>query len=245
MKLLTLLTFLITNIQLGHCAFVGFPNRLDNPGQSIGPFLVWNTDLPSLRYQQVYGASGFTGLGTSQFMITDLFFSASGPSPNGSVVLPNIRIDFSTTSKAPDGLSTVLAENVGANDTVVYSGALKFFLDGLGGYHIPLQTPFLFDPSAGNLLMDVRNFQPVSPPPGGVRAYTATEGTFGDTISAAFAENANALTGGVDTGGLETVFGGALVPEPSTWALLLTGGVLFAWTARRRGRRARAFVKRA
>ena len=228
MKLLTLLTFLIASIHDGFGAGFTFPLVIHNPGQSISPFLVWNTDLPSLRFQQVYQASGFSGLGTTEFLINELFFYPSGASPNASVVLPNIRIDLSTTSRAPDGLSTMLAANVGANDTVVYSGSLNFFQSDGGIYRIHLQTPFLFDPSAGNLLMDVRNFQTVSPPPGGVRAYNAAEVTLGDGISAAFASDVNALTGGADTGGLFTGFEGALVPEPSIGALLLTGLAVFA-----------------
>ena len=133
-------------------------------------------------------------------------------------------------------MSTVFANNVGANDTVVYSGALNFFLTAPGIYSISLQTPFLFDPTAGNLLLDVRNLQPVPPPilGGNPRAFNAAEGTFGDSVSEAFAADANALTGGVDTGGLVTGFGGTIVPEPSTGALLVLGVLAYALALRKK-----------
>ena len=86
------------------------------------------------------------------------------PSPLPS---PNIRINLSTTSQVPDGLSNTFAENVGADDTVVFNGALPLSsaVTGPDGgpkafdIVITLQTPFWYDPTAGNLLLDVRNFE--------------------------------------------------------------------------------------
>src|SRR5262245_41676750 len=99
------------------------PSSPHNPYQMLAPFLLWNTDVASFRYQQVYSAPGFVGLGSSQILINQLIFGTAGnSSPVPGNVLPNIRINFSTTSKVPDGLSTVFSENVGPNDTVVYSG---------------------------------------------------------------------------------------------------------------------------
>jgi hypothetical protein len=243
MKPLPLLLFLTASIRVAFGAAFVVPDLVQNPNQMIAPFLSWSTDAPSLRYQQVYQASGFFGLGTSPFLINELVFYPSGASPTPTAVLPDVRIDFSTTSKAADALSTVFADNVGANDTVVYSGALNFFLSAPGVYRILLQTPFLFDPSAGNLLMEVRNFQTVPPPPGGIRAYNEAEVTLGDGVSGAFAGDVNALRGSVGTGGLVTGLVGTLVPEPATWALLLTAGVVYALTAHRRTHRARASRK--
>jgi hypothetical protein len=233
---------LLVNLQHGSCAFIGFPPSFHNPGQSFSPFLLWNTDVTSFRYQQVYQASGFAGADSGEFLINELIFFPSGTSPNGSVVLPNIRINLSTTSRIPDGLSTVLADNVGPNDTVVYSGTLNFFQTDWGIYRIHLQTPFVYDSKSGNLLIDVRNFQPVPIPPGGVRAYNSTEITLGDSISAAFASDVNALTGGTSTSGLETVFDVTIIPEPATRALLVLGGLVYALATRKKPRISRPNV---
>src|SRR5205823_2672738 len=144
-----------------------------------------------------------------------------------------------TTSKVPDGLSTTFADNVGANETVVYSGALNFFLTAPGAYIIPLQTPFLFDPTTGNLLMDVRNFQPGPSPVlgGNPRAFNEAEVTLGDSVSVAFAGDVNDLTGRTSTSGLVTGFGGTIVPEPSTVVMLVLGLVGYALAWRKKTRR--------
>src|SRR6185369_12646824 len=62
--------------------------------------------------------------------------------------------------------SGTFAQNVGTNDTVVFSGAIQLssqFTGPAGGPKafdmvVPLTTPFLFDPAQGNLLVDVRNY---------------------------------------------------------------------------------------
>src|SRR5207249_8841041 len=81
--------------------------------------------------------------------------------------LPDIQIDLSTTSAGDDGLSTTYANNVGADDTVVFTrGALTLSSaftgppDGPKDFDIiiTLTTPFLYNPALGNLLLDVRNF---------------------------------------------------------------------------------------
>src|ERR1019366_6196738 len=79
-----------------------------------------------------------------------------------AATLPGILINLSTTAKAPDGLDTTFANNVGLNDTLVYSGTLTLSSAAIGSpaafdILIPLTTPFWYNPAAGNLLLDVRN----------------------------------------------------------------------------------------
>jgi hypothetical protein len=78
--------------------------------------------------------------------------------------LADVQINLSTTSVADDALSLTFADNVGADDTVVFSSPLPLQSRSRGSNPknfdivINLTTPFFYDPAMGNLLLDVRNF---------------------------------------------------------------------------------------
>ena len=96
-------------------------------GQDVG-------DIPSgvERYQQVYSASEFASLASGGEFITQIAFRpdvASGAAFTST--LPSIRIDLSTTTSAPDLLSTSFAGNSGGDDSIVYGGASGAALLGL------------------------------------------------------------------------------------------------------------------
>jgi hypothetical protein len=145
----------------------------------------FNTNIvgvTSQRYQQVYASSQFSAL-TGPQLITEILFRPDATLGQAfSSTLPNIEIALSTTSKAPDGLSATFAANVGANNTTVYSGPLSLLSSATrppGGpkafdIAINLTTPFLYDPAAGNLLLDVTNF--------GGGATTDFDGAYGQNI---------------------------------------------------------------
>ena len=117
----------------------------------------------SMRYQQVFNASEFATLGGPQ-TITDIRYRVDGSFPGAfSLTLPSIQIDLSTTAAAAGSLSTTFAANVGADATTVYDGSLTLSSAGVPApapfdIVIPLATPFVYDPAAGNLLLDVRKF---------------------------------------------------------------------------------------
>jgi len=176
----------------------------------------------SMRYQEVFGAPQFPGPG----LITQIAFRPDGTyGLSFTLTLTNVQIDLSTTSEGPDGLSNTFANNVGANDTVVYTGALPLSSADTGppggpkafDIVITLQTPFYYDPAAGNLLLDVRNFLD-----GGTTVFDA-EDTSGDSISRVFSYDVTAATGVYDTAGLVAQFTTTAVPEPSTMLLLGSG----------------------
>src|SRR5205823_2210425 len=130
------------------------------------PFNIADFSLSSQRYQQVYSAAQFAAVSGPQ-LVTQIAFRPDASAGSAfTATLPNVQINLSSTSKAPDGLSTTFASNVGADDTIVHSGPLALssaFSGPAGGPKafdivITLTTPFRYDPAAGNLLLDVRNF---------------------------------------------------------------------------------------
>jgi hypothetical protein len=213
------------------------PNALagtEGNGNNGFPFNISNFSLPSQRYQQVYGAGDFSTLGGPRLITAITFRPDDTFGAAFSSTLANIQINLSTTTAAVDALSTTFASNVGANDTVVYSGALPLSSSNIGGpprnfdIVITLQTPFLYNPASGNLLMDVRNFN------AGLTTQFDADSTTGDAISRIFTNVSgvgSATADGFDTNGLVTQFTfSASVPEPSVMLLLgtaVTGSVVY------------------
>ena len=189
------------------------------------PFNLGISGDPSMRYQQVYDASQFASLSGPTHISAIRFRPDSTDGHAFASVLSDVQINLSTTSAMVDGLSSVFADNVGADDTIVHSGSLALSsIDSAGpgdtrafDISISLQTPFLYDPTLGNLLLDVRNFD------GGSTTQFDAADVFDDGTSRVFATDFDAPTGSVRTLGLVTQFefGSIAVPEPA--ALLLVG----------------------
>lgn len=193
------------------CGAAIAPGNLHNIEGDANRGLPFNSSyfgMSSLRYQQVFAAKEFSSF-TEPFLIAQILFrpdAAMGKS--FSSTLPNISINLSTTKKAPDGLSTIFANNIGSDDKVVFNGPLSFSSTFTGGATKPknfdiainLATPFLYNPSAGNLLLDVRNFA------GGFSTQFDAEDTFGDSISRVVSTQVRASRGAADTSGLVTKF---------------------------------------
>ena len=186
-------------------AYNSYPFNISNPPNPATP-------LNSQRYQQVYAATDFGSL-SEPHLITRISFRPDATLGSAfASTLPDIQINFSTTTKAPDQLSSTFSNNVGADDTVVYNrGSLTLasaFTGAAGGpkafdINIDLTTPFLYNPTAGNLLLDVRNFG------GGTTTFFDAQSTIGDPVSRSYsvAAGVNSTTAnGVDSVGLVTQF---------------------------------------
>jgi hypothetical protein len=117
----------------------------------------------SVRWLQIHDASQFGALSGPSFFTQfayrpDRILGESGPR---SLTL---RIYASTTSRSVAGLSMTFAENLGTNNTLVFDGTVNLTtgnLPGLGNtrqfdYVFPFTTPFLYDPAAGNLVLDLQ-----------------------------------------------------------------------------------------
>lgn len=139
------------------------PNAQTDVAGNIDNTYPFDIGSSTMRYQQVYAASQFGELPAGGGFVTAIAFRLHPGWSSFSNVLSAVQINLSTTSKAPGGLSTTFAANVGANNTVVYNnGALSLASANIGNppefdIVIPLTTPFLYNPAAGNLLLDVRN----------------------------------------------------------------------------------------
>jgi hypothetical protein len=189
----------------------------------------------SLRYQQVYAASQFASSGS----ITQIAFRPDATFGGAfSEIIANIQIDLSTTSATPDGLSNTFASNVGADDKVVYTGVLGLstsFTGPAGGPKafdiiINLTAPFFYNPSLGNLLLDVRNFSGASPvtcPSGICTDALDAQMTLGDSVSRIWSPIGNGTFPqlGNDTLGLVTQF--TIIPEPGSFGLVAVAIILW------------------
>ncbi len=132
-----------------------FKNQEGTPAESI--FIC--TLLPNgARIQALYPASDLIAgtIGGFNIRTTEGFLGV------GSFVVPNINVGLSTTIVEPGELSNVFADNTGPNAQTVFSGDLNVGPIPVCNtnpcpFNIPVtfQTPFQYDPSDGNLLLDM------------------------------------------------------------------------------------------
>jgi PEP-CTERM motif len=170
---------------------------------------------PGDRYQQVYHNTLFGG---SPLLITSVDFFNTQFSPGNNAPSATFNVHLSTTSRAVNALDTVtFANNVGADDLLAFSGTIGGVGSIVGGVlHISLTTPFLYNPVAGNLLLDMFR---TSASTGDSVFFDARSGTFGTDSS-----RAHNYGSGFESFGLVTRFNAdATVPEPATLVLVCSG----------------------
>jgi PEP-CTERM motif-containing protein len=205
--------------------FVVAPNDLDFPaeGNTVGwPLTFPELGITSRRYQQVYNSSQFSLIASQGGYIKQIWFREDmAPGGGAGDFLDSVQINLSITARSPDSLSPIFSENIGTIDTLVYGPSPLQISTAIGWTIIPLAQPFIYIPSKGNLLMDIRTTD-ATPYPLARRTLDA-EDTVGDSISAIMANDVNATSGFVSTSGLVTGFTIEPIPEPSTWALLGLG----------------------
>jgi hypothetical protein len=213
------------------------PNSLKNiegpGGGNIFPFdcAVFH---PSMRYQQVYLGSEME---LSQIISINFRLVSEFPSTFGPTVLPDVRIDLSTTQAVPDALESIFENNIGPDNTTVFLGDLALSAPDCTGtpcpfdITIPLQMPFSFNPSEGNLLLDVRipNCVLLGSDPVFFNS-TGEAGQFGNISSRVWSTDVSSPDGTVDNIALVTQFTGTLAPKNiptlSEWGLIAMAGLM-------------------
>lgn len=219
---------------------VYFPTPSEGNAFSTTPFTAGPGT--SFRFQQVYDFLGRPVSGIDgPFLIRSITFREDETHQFGFFTgFTDFQLNFSTTSRSADGLSSVFSENVGPDDTVIIPRG-EFSL-GAGQAIIRLPAPFLFDPREGNLLLDIRNYggggTTWSIPPFVGPAYLDAENTLGDRVSSVSADSINSLSGTTSTLGLMTTFFVIQVPEPSSsvlaaFACLMAFGIRWVQTCNR------------
>jgi hypothetical protein len=171
-------------------------------------------------YQQVYSASSFAAP-TSINLIT--FYNSLSPSTN-TPLGDTFTLYLSTTKAAVSTFDTTNMTYPDGTFTQVFSGKLSTLLNGR--LDIALQTAFNYDPTAGNLVLTVKDFDLGS----GGSLFLDSDKNVGLTnmhINYNYDFNQGLVTGFNDAVG-----GG--VPEPATWAMMIAGFGLVGAAMRRK-----------
>ena len=98
------------------------------PGPSDGdtwsqiPFSgVTLVEVPPIRFQQVYDAAAFSSINEDGGLITGVYFvSDVNIGRTWTADLPKVEISIGFTSRRPDQLSPIFADNYGSSMTVVH-----------------------------------------------------------------------------------------------------------------------------
>ena len=144
----------------------------ETPVQVVVPNLLETRDTPfgsgtlagAFHMQEVYGTDQFpAGL----FRITELRFRPDYLYGKAfATTLPYLEVRLSTCQRAPDTLSAIFTDNPGADEALVFAGALSLSSAFTGpatgpkdfDIVIPLSAPFFYTTAEGNLLLDLRTF---------------------------------------------------------------------------------------
>jgi hypothetical protein len=179
----------------------------------------------SYRYQQIFDASQFPG---------PMLITAFAQRPDASQVGPSsaswVHLDqyFSTTTTTVAGLSINFADNIGPDNTLVYSGPLVWNSANQPGpgntrqFDLvqPFTTSFYYDPSQGNLLFDSQATT--------LSGVLMQDSVLNDpTVKILFAAGSStATTGTLSPSGIVYQFTFQAIPEPSAPAMLAVCGGL-------------------
>jgi len=192
------------------------------------------------RYQQDYEAFQFGG---TPFLINAIAFRAdASQSAAFSATVANMTVMLSLTNKGTNGgaggMSSTFAANILGPQTTVFSGGITFNSAPTGSPHafdvvIPLTTSYLYDPSQGNLLMEIVNQSAWAVTPGSQfgfldfdfsnsspRPIARIFANGGPSSPTATVANANDPNRGLVTEFIGTAFS---VPEPASLGFMLIG----------------------
>jgi hypothetical protein len=177
-------------------------------------------------YQQVYDASQFSLLSTNGGTINSIAFRGYAPWPR---IVYSVTLYLSTTTRAVDGLSTNMSSNVGPDNTRVFSGLYTLsavtgsFPQPLPfGVVIPLQSGFFYNPTNGNLLLNLTISD--TPATEFAQPFVDDVASSGDSVSRAHRDPFDTHTW-LDSYGAVTEFGvtPVVAPKPQISSVQLSG----------------------
>lgn len=181
------------------------------------------------QYQQFYSAGDFTG---QPILITSIAFATSGDS-NAVAAAYSLDVYLGVAATSAGDPSTTFADNIGSSYQEVYSGPYSFVPqdDDTFDFVLNLTTPYLYNPSSGDLLFDVAlTLDPV------IAGTLYFDGDISSTDSRVSNATPDATTGSTNAFTLYTQITYTpytSVPEPSTLGLLSLTGIVF-WAIKRR-----------
>jgi hypothetical protein len=116
-----------------------------------------------IRIQWMFDSSQFPALAGPAYLTGFASRPDRTPGASGPKTI-TVRVSASTTTRSLAQMSTRFSENVGANSTLVFDGTLALSSENLPGpgntrqfdYAYPFTTPFLYDPAAGNLVVELQ-----------------------------------------------------------------------------------------
>jgi hypothetical protein len=184
------------------------------------------------RAQELIGPGQFASTGGPILISGVAFRSYPGAAPiYGPVLLAfnSLAVYLSTSPKLPGTMSTTYTDNIGPDQTLVFSGPLTLSSPGCAGpapcpfdMLIPFTTPFLYNFSSGSLLIDLRITALTESDTGALDAVSFNFPPGGPiaTVSGPLSD----ATGGFDAeGDIFQVTYTPAVPEPASLTLLLAG----------------------
>ena len=202
--------------------------------------------IDAFRAQTLLGSGQFASVG-GPILIDQLSFRAAPGTGPVDFSMTSLNLYLSTSPKFPNTsgplMSTTFADNVGSDNTLVFSGPFTAASTGCAGpavcpFDITLNftTPFLYNPAQGRLLLDLN-----------VTSYFGADGALdavsfagpnGGSVASVFG-GLNDPTGSFDFSGDIVQLRYTAVPEPTPGALVFMGAAALALMRRHHSARAR------
>ncbi len=201
-------------------------------GNNTFPFFA----IPPMRYQQIYASSAFPLGGTIDkimFRDDEVFAEINGP----YFQTMDLQISFAYAANSPANASRTFASNIGDDFTIVLDGVATESHDGSPpttfGFVIDVADTFMYDPSRGDLLMQVLVRDNLT----NTVSLDGSSGPQQNVTTRIWASGINTTTGLVGSDkayffGLVTQFEFIPIPEPS--AIVQFGAMLLLLIAHRR-----------